>query len=169
MIIIITVVSLFIIIVIASSFGKTRAFPEELKTYYPYQSGQTIFFCNDSNKIMKLCIEEVSISKSRIVFGKNKYSNYSEMRFNATAYFVEESNEMLYPIKGRMVADYYYLHIEFQFFGMPSSWNSRINPYSPGKISIIGDSITLSNGTVIMRNIGVVQFRDENTTWYLTK
>ena len=54
---------------------------------------------------------------------------------------------------------------------IPSNeWHiESIDAYSSNISSIIGDTITLGGGTIVVRNKGIVQFKDQNTTWYLTK
>ena len=153
----------------STSCTRRRSFPDALKAYYPYQQNQTIYFHNEDNETLKMNIIGVEFSSCGVTLGVSKCPDLSEMRFKASAKYIELGQEKTYGVEGLIIADYS-VYMDYRVPNVPmNDWSiSSVNPYSPDIATIIGDTITMS-GAIIVRNEGVIQFRDENTTWYLTK
>ena len=165
-------ITLVIICLFSISCTKYPSFPKELKAYYPYKKNQTVYFHNENGNTMKLHITKIAFSKCHWGY---KCTDITQMTFYATAKYSISGYENTYKVDGTIHAEGDYVKfglcapVTSNYFANYDSWSSdNVNPYSPDIATIIGDTITMS-GAIIVRNEGVVQFKDQNTTWYLTK
>ena len=154
--------------IVSTSCRKHRAFPDALKAYYPYQQNQIIYFHNENGETLELHITEVKTSNCYTNIGWDKCGE-SEMEFSAIAKYTVLGMENSYGVQGFIGADGS-VFMDYIAPGVYDAWAIySVDPYSPNICSIIGDTITMHKGTIVVRNIGVIKFKDENDIWYLTK
>lgn len=165
------IILLAVLSMISASCEKYPSFPNELKAYYPYKKNQTIYFHNENNDIMELHVSKVAFTKCHFGY---KCTDITTMRISATAKYTITGTENTYKVDGGIDVDGLSVKVSFcapvtiNYSANYDSWSIySIDPYTSGVSSIIGDTIKMGKGTIIVRNVGIIQFKDENYTWTL--
>jgi len=159
---------LFILLILATASlfviscnTHVRPFPQELTVYFPYTEGQELVFNDEDGHEMRSTVKEVFVSQEGSYCGKCGWWPY--MRFSTNTGFV-----------GGMTADRNLLYIEAYFLSNePFEKEIHCHPYASNVISVIGDTIALSNSVgcelFIVKDRGIVKYTDNTVTWSLVE
>lgn len=146
---------------------KVPAFPQELTAYFPYTPGQELVFNDEEGNEMSFTINNMYISQEGSYKGCAKCAWSPHMEFESVSNAANYIYGCLYANIDNLQVN---IHIKSHYF---SDSIFCVNPMADEAITIIGDSIEITNNNgekiVIIRGKGIVKYSIDNVTWNLVE